>query len=91
MADQEIALIAHLMRRAGFGASRDELEIYAAKGYEATVEELLASEIVERSQQVGHCLGRREKLSSEQSTHQTSNLALRENQDRRTDILPIMR
>ncbi|HUB49178.1 MAG TPA: DUF1800 domain-containing protein [Acetobacteraceae bacterium] len=37
----DIALMAHLMRRAGFGASRDELEARAAKGYNATVEELL--------------------------------------------------
>ena len=41
MADKDIALMAHLMRRAGFGASYDELEARAAKGYEATVEELL--------------------------------------------------
>ena len=41
MADREIALMAHLMRRAGFGAAFDELERRAAKGYEATVEELL--------------------------------------------------
>jgi hypothetical protein len=42
MAHQDdIGLMAHLMRRAGFGASRDELETRAAKGYEATVEELL--------------------------------------------------
>ena len=33
--------MAHLMRRAGFGATRDELEDYTARGYEATVEELL--------------------------------------------------
>ena len=44
MANQEIALMAHLMRRAGFGATREELEERAAKGYEATVEELLSSE-----------------------------------------------
>ena len=44
MADQDIALMAHLFRRAGFGASRDDLEAYAAKGYEATVEELLNPE-----------------------------------------------
>ncbi len=37
----DIALMAHLMRRAGFGASRDELETRVAKGYDATVEELL--------------------------------------------------
>jgi uncharacterized protein (DUF1800 family) len=37
----EITLIAHLMRRAGFGARRDELEDYASQGYEATVEKLL--------------------------------------------------
>ena len=41
MADQSIELMAHLMRRAGFGATRDELETYVEKGYEATVEELL--------------------------------------------------
>ena len=40
----EIALMAHLMRRAGFGAPRAELEARAAKGYEATVEELLHPE-----------------------------------------------
>jgi hypothetical protein len=42
MAHQDdIGLMAHLMRRAGFGASRDELETRVAKGYDATVEELL--------------------------------------------------
>ena len=41
MADPEIAQMAHLMRRAGFGATRDELERRVAVGYEATVEELL--------------------------------------------------
>ena len=41
MSNQDIALMAHLMRRAGFGATRDELEARVAKGYEATVEELL--------------------------------------------------
>ena len=41
MAQSDIKLIAHLMRRAGFGATRDELDAYAAKGYEATVEDLL--------------------------------------------------
>jgi hypothetical protein len=40
----DIALMAHLMRRAGFGASRAELEERAAKGYEATVEELVHPE-----------------------------------------------
>ena len=44
MADKDVALMAHLMRRAGFGAARDELEVYIAKGYEATVEELLHPE-----------------------------------------------
>jgi hypothetical protein len=44
MANQDISMIAHLMRRAGFGAPREELEARAAKGYEATVEELLHSE-----------------------------------------------
>ncbi|MCZ6534399.1 MAG: DUF1800 domain-containing protein [Chloroflexi bacterium] len=41
MAGKDIALMAHLMRRAGFGATYEELEARAAKGYEATVEELL--------------------------------------------------
>ncbi|MDE2779637.1 MAG: DUF1800 domain-containing protein [Chloroflexota bacterium] len=41
MANNDIALMAHLMRRAGFGASYEELERRAAAGYEATVEDLL--------------------------------------------------
>ena len=44
MVDKEIALMAHLMRRAGFGATFEELEARAAKGYEATVDELLDPE-----------------------------------------------
>ena len=44
MEDHDIALMAHFMRRAGFGAQYDELEARAAKGYEATVEELLNPE-----------------------------------------------
>lgn len=41
MAYTDIALMAHLMRRAGFGAQYDELQDRATKGYEATLEELL--------------------------------------------------
>src|SRR5882724_5445199 len=41
---EDIGLMAHLLRRAGFGATRAELEAYADKGYEATVEELLYPE-----------------------------------------------
>ena len=41
MSDQDLALMAHLLRRAGFGATRDELEDYMAKGYEAVVEEVI--------------------------------------------------
>ena len=41
MPDKDIALMAHLVRRAGFGATRDELEERVARGYQATVEELL--------------------------------------------------
>ena len=37
----DISLMAHLMRRAGFGASREELEHRQQVGYEATVDELL--------------------------------------------------
>ena len=42
--NRDLALIAHLMRRAGFGATRDELERSTAAGYEATVEELVHPE-----------------------------------------------
>ena len=38
---EELAQMAHLMRRAGFGATREELEERVAKGYEATVEALV--------------------------------------------------
>ena len=41
---KEIALMAHLMRRAGFGATREELECRVEQGYEETVEELLHPE-----------------------------------------------
>jgi uncharacterized protein (DUF1800 family) len=42
MSDQEdIALMAHLMRRAGFGASRDELQSLVEQGYEKTVDQLI--------------------------------------------------
>lgn len=37
-------LLAHLLRRAGFGANHDELEAYVSKGYENTVEEFLHPE-----------------------------------------------
>jgi uncharacterized protein (DUF1800 family) len=37
----DIRLLAHLFRRAGFGATRDQLDRHAALGYEAAVEELL--------------------------------------------------
>ena len=39
-----LELMAHLFRRAGFGATREQLEAALAKGYEATVEELLHPE-----------------------------------------------
>ena len=41
MPDQEISLMAHLLRRAGYGASRDEIEARAAQGYDNVVAELL--------------------------------------------------
>lgn len=44
MTDQNVALMAHLMRRAGFGASRAELEDMAAQGYDSVVEALLNPE-----------------------------------------------
>ena len=44
MASKDIALMAHLMRRAGFGGTYVEAEARAAKGYKATVEEFLQPE-----------------------------------------------
>ena len=44
MAETDIQLMAHLMRRAGFGATYEELERRAAIGYEETVEQLLHPE-----------------------------------------------
>ena len=41
MPENNLALMAHLMRRAGFGATREELEEYASRGYENVVEDLL--------------------------------------------------
>ena len=40
----DVALIAHLMRRAGFGASRAELDELASKGYKAVVDDLVNPE-----------------------------------------------
>ena len=44
MADENIALMAHLLRRSGFGASRDEIEAKAAQGYQQTLDDLLNPE-----------------------------------------------
>ena len=41
---EAISLISHLMRRAGFGADRNQLEALAERGYEAVVEELVNPE-----------------------------------------------
>ena len=51
MSNEDIALMAHLMRRAGFGATYGELEEHAARGYEATVEDLLHPEGFPRADQ----------------------------------------
>ncbi|MDA1280531.1 MAG: DUF1800 domain-containing protein [Chloroflexi bacterium] len=40
-ATTDLALMAHLLRRAGFGSDRAELERYAARSYEDVVEDLL--------------------------------------------------
>ena len=39
--NKDVSLMAQLMRRAGFGATRNELEGYLEEGYEATVDNLL--------------------------------------------------
>ena len=40
----DLALMAHLLRRAGFGVDRDQLERYAEKSYEDVVDDLLNPE-----------------------------------------------
>ncbi len=40
---EEMALVSHLMRRAGFGTTPDELEEYTAKGYGTVVEDMVNS------------------------------------------------
>jgi uncharacterized protein (DUF1800 family) len=44
MSQSDMVLMAHLLRRGGFGAGRDELERCVAQGYEATLEGLLHPE-----------------------------------------------
>ena len=44
MSDQERAQMAHLMRRAGFAATPDELDVLLAKGYDRVVDELVDPE-----------------------------------------------
>ena len=44
MGDGDLALAAHLMRRAGFGASRGELETLASRPYDDVVDDLLHPE-----------------------------------------------
>ena len=44
MSSSDVALLAHLMRRAGFGATRSELAELADRGYEAVVEDLVNPE-----------------------------------------------
>lgn len=46
MVDERLALMAHLLRRAGFGSSRDELERYASRPYEQVVDDLVNPERV---------------------------------------------
>ena len=44
MSNQDVNMMAHLMRRAGFGATRQQLEELAARPYEDVVEDLLNPE-----------------------------------------------
>ena len=44
MGENRLALTAHLMRRAGFGATREELETLAERDYEGLVEDLVNPE-----------------------------------------------
>ena len=40
MSDNELSTMAHLMRRAGFGATRAALDQLVSKGYDAVVDDL---------------------------------------------------
>lgn len=44
MSQNDVALMAHLMRRAGFGTTRTELESYVEKGYDQVVDDLVHPE-----------------------------------------------
>ncbi len=44
MSDNDLALTAHLMRRAGFGATREELEELSTRSYESLVDDLIDPE-----------------------------------------------
>ena len=44
MSRNEIELMGHLMRRAGFGADYEELKSRSVRGYETTVEELIGTD-----------------------------------------------
>ena len=44
MVSEDLSLMSHLFRRAGFGATREELEAHVAKGYDETVEDLVNPE-----------------------------------------------
>ncbi len=41
MASKDVQLMAHLMRRAGFGATRQQLDELVEQGYDETVEQLI--------------------------------------------------
>ena len=43
--------MAHLLRRAGFGATRDQIDYYVGRGYDETVEELLHPEFSDPEEQ----------------------------------------
>lgn len=43
MLDHDILLMAHLMRRAGFGATLKQIDEHVSRGYEATVEDLITA------------------------------------------------
>ena len=53
---QDVALMAHLLRRAGFGATSDELDHYMSMSYEDAVEDLLSKKA---SDDIPHDLIRR--------------------------------
>mgnify|MGYP001475083862 FL=1 len=57
----DVKLMAHLLRRAGFGATKEQLDQYISIGYEGVVDSLIDNE---DSSRINNALVRRYSLTS---------------------------